>query len=110
MLFGLQVVLGALILSECVYKLVDIGEQESAKAASSFISQFPPGLVSLQHIQSANMTVPHRYVAINAASLLEPAVLTPVCPFWNCCELAASLLGTYCGALADSPVQVHAGR
>ena len=55
--------MSALILSECVYKLVDIGEQESAKAASHFTAQFPPGLVSLQHIQSANTTVPHRCIA-----------------------------------------------
>ncbi|KAL3162834.1 hypothetical protein ABBQ32_009288 [Trebouxia sp. C0010 RCD-2024] len=56
----LKVILSALILSECVYKLVDIGEQESAQVASGFVAQFPPGLVSLQHLQSANSTVPHR--------------------------------------------------
>ena len=57
---SLQVVLSALILSECVYKLVDIGDKEAAKAASGFVAQLPPGLVSLQHMQSADSAVPQR--------------------------------------------------
>jgi hypothetical protein len=56
----LQVVLSAMILSECVYKLVDVGPADSAKAASIFVSQLPPGLVSLQHMQSVPASVPHR--------------------------------------------------
>lgn len=57
----LQVVLSAMILSECVYKLVDVGPADSAKAASTFVSQLPPGFVSLQHMQSVAASVPHRY-------------------------------------------------
>ena len=49
-----------MILSECVYKLVDVGPADSAKAASTFVSQLPPGLVSLQHMQSVAASVPHR--------------------------------------------------
>ncbi|KAL0042211.1 hypothetical protein WJX77_006257 [Trebouxia sp. C0004] len=58
----LKVVLSAMILSECVYKLVDVGPADSAKAASTFVSQLPPGLVSLQHVQSVAASVPHRYM------------------------------------------------
>ncbi len=56
----LQVVLSAMILSECVYKLVDVGPADSATAASTFITQLPPGLVSLQHMQSVAASVPQR--------------------------------------------------
>ena len=52
-----------MVLSECVYKLVDIGLEESAKAAALFASQLPPGLVTLSHVQSVAATVPHRYAS-----------------------------------------------
>ena len=55
-----KVVLTAMVLSECVYKLVDVGLEQSAEAAALFANQLPPGLVSISHIQSATGLLPHR--------------------------------------------------
>lgn len=78
----LQVVLSAMILSECVYKLVDVGPADSAKAASTFVSQLPPGLVSLQHMQSVAATVPHRLKSLQKCcvhSLAHSVFLSTLC-------------------------------
>lgn len=53
-----------MILSECVYKMVDIGEAASAQAATFFLNDFPADVTTLQHIQGADLAAHHRYVAI----------------------------------------------
>ena len=87
-----------MILSECVYKLVDIGDEESAKAATTFMAQFPPGMVRLQHIQSTDTLVPHRFAK------LQP-ILHLIAPCFDCMvqyRKAIDLLTLQC-------LQVHAG-
>ncbi|KAA6420193.1 MAG: hypothetical protein FRX49_09856, partial [Trebouxia sp. A1-2] len=71
----LKVVLSAMILSECVYKLVDVGPADSAKAASTFVSQLPPGFVSLQHMQSVAASVPHSCLSIKATAVAHRGFL-----------------------------------
>lgn len=51
-----QMTLNALILSECAYKAAEQGQEYAAQAASTFQQGFPPGLCTLQQVQS---TLPH---------------------------------------------------
>lgn len=56
----LQTVLNAMILSECVYKMVDMGELESTQAATYFVNEFPSGFAPLRHMQGAAQAAHHR--------------------------------------------------
>lgn len=49
-----------MILSECVYKMVDMGESESAQAATFFVNELPSGFASLRHMQGAALAAHHR--------------------------------------------------
>ena len=56
----LQIVFNAMILSECVYKMVDMGELESTQAATYFVNEFPSGFAPLRHMQGAAQAAHHR--------------------------------------------------
>ena len=52
----MQDVLGSLILSECVYKTLDLDSQTALRAINLLKSYFPPQLVTLHRVQWA---LPH---------------------------------------------------
>ncbi len=49
-----------MVLSECVYKQVEDGVDAATAALNAFQRQFPPDLVSLQHVQFTRGTIEHR--------------------------------------------------
>jgi hypothetical protein len=48
------------VLCECVYKKIDMPEEEVAATISSFLADFPPGLVHIDTVQLSHNGVPQR--------------------------------------------------
>ena len=49
-----------MILSECVYKKVEISWEALAQTVSEFAHEFPPGLVDVDAVQCSLQDVPHK--------------------------------------------------
>lgn len=59
--------LAALILCECVYKKIDMSEQELLAMINEFIAPFPPGLFHIDTVQLSHNGVPQRCVPLAVA-------------------------------------------
>ena len=60
-LASLHDVANALVLAECVYKVVGRPEQEAVRIMSCLKSNFPPGIVTISSVQFARSHVKHRF-------------------------------------------------
>jgi hypothetical protein len=56
----LQEVIHSMVLSECVYKLLEMPHEDVASAVTSYLSQFPSQLVSLRSIQPSLTDLPQK--------------------------------------------------
>ncbi|KAK9820296.1 hypothetical protein WJX72_008693 [[Myrmecia] bisecta] len=72
---ALQDVLNCLVLSEVVYKVVDLGEEAAAASVTQLRQDFPPGLVSVQHLQWSLPHVGHRYLVAEGGDALYVAFM-----------------------------------
>jgi hypothetical protein len=83
----LQDLLAALILCECVYKKIDMSEQQLVDTISEYLSDFPPGLVHIDTVQLSHNGVPQRWacmqrgLAVMHAAVRNrlPAVVVRLC-------------------------------
>lgn len=66
---ALQDVVNALVLSECVYKVVDLGPEEAAVITQQIILDFPQPLVSLRALQWSEAHVRHRQASPPSLSI-----------------------------------------
>ena len=56
----LQDFLACLILSECVYKKMELSQDDLAATVSSYVSLFPEGWVQLQAVQTSINDIPQQ--------------------------------------------------
>ena len=56
-------------LSEGVYKVVDYGEEQATQILGAILEGFPPGLVSLKHVEWSRPDSNHRQGARYPASM-----------------------------------------
>ncbi len=56
--------MNAMVLSECVYKVVDHGPEEAARIMSRVKTTFPPNLCTLRNVQWALPHVTHRWACL----------------------------------------------
>lgn len=70
-----QDLLACLVLSECVYKKVEMGDAELADKISAFASQFPAAWLQLEAVQVSLPDLPQHYIVATGGDALYVAYM-----------------------------------
>ncbi|GLC44700.1 hypothetical protein PLESTB_000973200 [Pleodorina starrii] len=71
----LQDLIASLILSECVYKKLELDEEGVAAKVTEFVSSFPPGWVQLQAVQLSLSGIPQHYLIATSPTSMYVAFM-----------------------------------
>ena len=71
----MQDFLACLILSECVYKKLELGQEELGAVASTYASLFPEGWVQLEAVHTSINDIPQHYLIATGGDAMYVAFM-----------------------------------
>ncbi|GFR43454.1 hypothetical protein Agub_g4537 [Astrephomene gubernaculifera] len=71
----MQDLIASLVLSECVYKKLELSEQDVAAKVSEFLATFPPGWVQLDSMQITLQEIPQHYIIATSPTTMYVAFM-----------------------------------
>ena len=73
--FALQDFLASVVLSECVYKKMEMADGDVAGKIAAFASEFPQSWLQLEHVQLSLTDIPQQYLLATGGNSLYVAFM-----------------------------------